>query len=75
MLQRLADTVKDLPKALRKKFLADHYDTDDEDGMLCCFPGCNLPKRGLDGTDNPWYWYDSERSLQEAASMEVAHTF
>jgi len=74
-LTNLTDSVKHLPRAFRSKVLAETYETEDEDAMLCCFPGCALPLRLEDGTDNPWYWYDSEKTMQEAASMEAVHIF
>ena len=73
--QNITDTIKHLPRVLRRSVMEEYYDTDDENAEVCCFPGCRLPMWGLDGTDNPWYWYNTDTTLQEAASMEVVHTF
>jgi len=73
--QHMNQSIMHLPPVIREEVMGQFYDTEDEAAELCCFPGCRIPTRDQHGMDNPWYWYDSQTSLQEAASMEVAHTF
>ena len=74
-VQKLKDSMGHLPPAVQMRIMSDNYGSDDKDLQLCCFPGCSLPKSLGPGDDNPWYWYDSKRTLQKAASAEVVHTF
>jgi len=74
-LQKVSESMDHLPPAVQMRVMSDNYGTDDKGLSLCCFPGCVLPKRLEDGTDNPWYWYDGTRTMQEAVSAEMAHLF
>lgn len=78
--------MKHLAPDVQTRILSEKYESDDTELQLCCFPGCVLPAYSEDGSLFPWYWYDTEGAtglgirdhgltLQETASMQVAHTF